>query len=185
MLMLLMLHPAAAQTVVTLAGSLSAPLGVAFDASQRVAFVTEKGSSVVRGVHPNGSTTTVAGSGVVGFQDGAALGGGGFCSPGGLALHSTTGLVFVADNTGSATSSRLRVVDPATWRTNLSFLIPGGVSGVAFDPSTGSLLLAAPSTFRVLRAWPNGSFARARAWRAPSTARRWAARGLCAHATCA
>ncbi|RYG50075.1 hypothetical protein EON66_12235 [archaeon] len=86
---------------------LNHPAGVAVDAALGTVFVSDTGNHRVRAVYSDGSIHTIAGSGVYGFtRDGVPAVLAALASPRGLAVDSTSGMLFIADRD----NSRIRAV---------------------------------------------------------------------------
>jgi serine/threonine protein kinase, bacterial len=108
------------------AASFGLPTGVASDASANL-FVTDSATNKLRKVIPTGVVTTLAGSGSVGFADGAGASAE-FNSPTGIASDAT-GLSYVADTYNNA----IRKVTPGGVVTTLA-----GSGSVGSTDGTGS-----------------------------------------------
>ncbi len=110
------------------------PIGVAVDSAGNV-FVADYSNHRIRKVTPGGKVTTVAGSGVAGYQDGVA-GSARFNRPWGLDVDSS-GNVFIADHV----NRRIRKLSPAGLVTLFAGTSQGyidGASGAArFGPPIG------------------------------------------------
>ena len=122
-------------------------------ASDGTIYVADTGNNVIRQIAHDGSVTTLAGSGTVGYRDGAASEAQ-FNGPIGVAV-SSSGRVFVADTY----NDRIRVVEPdgrvATLATDAVFNTP---SGVAVDAS-GRVYVADTRNHVVQQIDPSGTSA--------------------------
>jgi len=103
------------------------PQGVAVDNSGNV-YVADGNNNRIRKVTPAGVVTTLAGSGVAGYADGTGTSAQ-FSGPVGIAVDSSSGNVYVADDL----SSRIRKITPAGVVTTL---VGGGVAG--YSDGTGA-----------------------------------------------
>lgn len=118
------------------AASFSFPLGVAVDGDGNV-YVADANNNKVRMIAPDGTVSTLAGSGAAGSADGIGIEAS-FRSPGGVAVDDS-GHVYVADRG----SNRVRRITPAgvvstVARSGAAFFAP---TGVAIDAS-GSVYVA-------------------------------------------
>jgi hypothetical protein len=144
------------------------PLGVAVDSAGN-AYVADMSNNRVRKIAPGGSTTTLAGNGLVGFSDGTggATGTTKFQSPVGVAVDNA-GYVYVADRD----NNRIRKVAPDGSTTTLAgngtyggFDGTGGPTGtttfrnpygVAVD-GAGNVYVAGYADNRIRKVAPDGS----------------------------
>jgi len=139
------------------------PRGVAVDSNNNVV-VADMANQRIRLITPAGVVTTLAGSGSYGFADGTG-GGASFANPYGVAVL-PDGNIAVADGG----NNRIRIVTPAGvvttlagsgtaqfadgTGTNASFSTP---YGIAYDPTTGNIVVADVNTSRVrLITYPGG-----------------------------
>jgi len=72
------------------------PYGVAVNRKDGTVYVTDKGNHSIRRISANGHVTTVAGTGVAGYADGAGVGAQ-FADPEGIAVNENDGSVLVVD----------------------------------------------------------------------------------------
>jgi len=138
------------------------PTGVAVDSAGTV-YVADLSNNRIRKVKPDGTVSTLAGSGAAGFADGAGLTAQ-FNKPTGVAVDSA-GTVYVADSN----NNRIRKVRPDGMVSTLAgsgtqgFLDAVGVAakfahpnGVAVD-STGTVYVADKFNKRIRKVQPNGT----------------------------
>lgn len=128
----------AAGNVSTLPGSFDTPSGLALDKDGNV-IVAETGANRVRRIAPDGTVTTIAGSGAVGYRDGPAAEAR-FNGPIGVAVDDE-GNVYVADSY----NDRIRLITAdGQVRTVAGQNAPGFADGqgrvAAFDTPTGIAL---------------------------------------------
>jgi sugar lactone lactonase YvrE len=155
-------------TVTTLAGSgsagyldgpvvaaqFSSPTGVAVDAAGNV-LVADRDNHRIRKLAPDGTVSTVAGSGAPGFADGPA-GAARFSAPSGVAVD-PRGTIWVADSG----NSRVRAITGGAVRS-----VAGseghfhGASGLAVD-GAGNVWVAKPGAHRIRRVATDGTVATA------------------------
>jgi sugar lactone lactonase YvrE len=104
---------------IVLDAEFNGPVGVAVDAAGRI-IVADTYNDRIRAIGPHGSVTTIAGSGLQGHQDGAALEAQ-FDTPCGVAVD-RGGNIFVAD----AGNGMIRKIDPSGAVSTIEPLPPGG-----------------------------------------------------------
>jgi len=122
------------------AASFSSPNQIATDAAGNV-YVADTGNHTIRVVSPAGVTTTLAGlAGSAGSTDGTGAAAR-FCSPNGVAVDPTSGVVYVAD-TGNNT---IRKIVGGVVTTFAGTAGPGGSS----DGQGASALFAEPAALAV------------------------------------
>lgn len=126
------------------AASFNTPSGIALDGDGNL-IVADTGNHQVRKVSMQGVVTTLAGSGVAGFQDGAAQQAQ-FNGPVGVAVDKA-GNVYVADTY----NDRIRKIAPDGSVSTLAGSLPGFLDGAAgaalFDTPTGIAIDAAGRLF--------------------------------------
>lgn len=103
------------------------PNGLAYDAGRRMFYVADTANHRIRAIGPDGQVRTVAGTDKEGRADGTGPAAQ-FSKPTGLAVHPTTGDLYVA-NTGTHT---IRTMTPAGVVTTLA---GSGVQGLANGPA--------------------------------------------------
>lgn len=137
------------------------PSGLALDAGG-VLYVADTGNHAIRRIAPDGTVTTLAGTGEAGFLDGPAAQAR-FHAPTGVAVDAA-GRVFVADGF----NDRIRVIEAGAVRTLAGDGRPGFVDGIGaqarFDtPSglaldaTGALWIADTGNHALRRVAPDGT----------------------------
>jgi sugar lactone lactonase YvrE len=151
------------------AAALNNPSGVAVAAADGSLLVADQYNNRIRRVWPNGTVTTVTGSGVPGFSgdDGPGAAASLF-SPSAVALHPSDGSLLIADED----NHRVRRVWPnGTITTVAGSGVPGfsgdggravaaalhGPTDVTVNASDGSILIADRWNNRIRRVWPNGT----------------------------
>ncbi len=157
--------PVSGAIVTTLAEGFVTPRGVAVIPSSGVIVVADHDTNLIQLVTPLGVVTTLAGSGQADHVDGAGTNAS-FCFPTGVAYDPTTGNIVVADSG----NHRIRlvtypggVVSTLAGSGNMSFADGTGAgasfyfpTGVAYDPTTGNIVVADSYNRRIRIVTPLG-----------------------------
>jgi DNA-binding beta-propeller fold protein YncE len=147
--------------------AINKPYGVAVSGATGVVYIAERDGARVRAVAPDGTITTVAGTGEAGYSgDGHAATLARLWQPGGVGVDPATDALLIADTY----NARVRRVAPGTGvittvvgRGSMGYSGDGGPAtdaeieapyGVLVEPATGALLLSDSAYGRVRRVAP-------------------------------